>query len=321
MVALSPGPRTPAPNRTIISPCSEFYWPPVVRASDTIDLDASLLWHRKVGTPTGGIVYTTATASSIATTYGEDLIKIVAAGSGDGWKTTWTYANERRVKSGRYLAALVAVYLVTSSRTVTVSLVSSVPTTIASATVTTTGSWQLVALEPGSTALDGTTATIQATLDGAGTFYVIPLSALISTAASPLAMPLGHRWVRYVNCESSSQVGATQTSVADPNTWTDLDASSLVSSLAMIINAEVAYSEADSSSTWDIFLRRKGSSDAVGLWIASLRAAGAHIAEAYGGQIIALNDAKVLQFRIDRTAGSGTIDGVYFFRQGFWEWA
>src|SRR5581483_1636059 len=136
------------------TPTNEFYWPPPVRSADTLDLDANKQWWRKVNTPTGGVIYTTATAESIATTYGDNILKCVAAASGDGLKSTWTYANERRVKSGRYMAFYVAVYLVTGGRTVTISAVTSTPTTLATQTVTTTGSWQLVKLEPGSTALD-----------------------------------------------------------------------------------------------------------------------------------------------------------------------
>ena len=75
--------------------------------------------------------FTTATAEGISTLYGEELLKCVAAESGNGLGSTWTYANEKRVKSGRYLSVLCAVYLVTAARTVTLTTLTSVPTTIA----------------------------------------------------------------------------------------------------------------------------------------------------------------------------------------------
>lgn len=308
----------PLPNRTLLAQ-NEFYWPPPVKPADLLDLDAAAQWHRKIGTPTGGVIYTTATAEGISTLYGDVLLKIVAAASGDGWKTTWTYANEKRVKAARWMANLVAVYIVTAARTLTVSQVSSVPTTIATQAVTTVGSWQLVALEPGATALDGTTVQVQATLDGAGTFYVIPLGAVISTAASPLAMALPHRGTAHKTVDGTTV--KTLTAIGDEATWTDIDCTSATSALTVSVGLEVNMADNQASQRWILYLRRNGSA------VANQNGqewADITVAVAQGVVMrdeIVCDDSQIFEYYLDRIAGAATLAFGLISCVAYREWA
>lgn len=307
------------------APHNEFYWPPPVPVADALDLDAANQWWDKVGTPTGGVIYTTATASSISTLYGEEVLKCVAAGSGDGLKTTWTYANERRVKSGTYMAILCAVYLATAGRTVTVSLKTSTPTTIDNETVTTDGAWQLVALEPGSTQLDGSSALFEATLNGAGTFYVVPLGALIATAATPRALQLPPRklvtrWRDAVEIKSL-------TGLADEATWTDIDVTATASALAVMVNLTVYLYDGTATDDFSLHFRRNGSSEAKGRpnLIAECEGGGSGAGSQYqslGHSAIAvLDDAQVFEYFLDRNAGTGTLGEGLIHLRSWLEWA
>lgn len=302
---------------------NEFYWPLQVPPADAIDLDANAQWWHKVGTPTGGTIYKTATAESIATTYGDELLKCVAAASGDGLKSTWTYANEKRVKSGIYMAVRCAVYLVTAAKTVTVSLVTSTPTTIASATVTTTGAWQLVDLECGATALDGSSVDFKATLDGAGTFYVIPLGAVVAALPAPKARVLPYRQQIFRWKDQGGQL-VDLTGSGNPNTWTDLDCTSLTSALATLALIEMTWASTGAASGWRIAFRRNGSSQAAAqdtTEVVLIREISTTIT-LYGqlNHVALLDDANIFEYILTRTDGSGTIDSLTFAVHGWWEW-
>lgn len=308
------------PLRTLL-PHNELYWPPPVRVGDALDIDAAAQWWRKVGTPTGGVIYTTATASGISTLYGEDLLKCVAAASGDGLKTTWTYANEKRVKSGTYMAVLCAVYLVTASRTVTISLVDSTAATIASTTVTTTGSWQLIALEPGANTLAGSSVDFKATLDGAGTFYVVPLGALISTTASPRALPLSPRGVVYRQ-QAADSVVKTLTGIGDEATWTDVDCTSVSSACAVMAQLNCALAQTTGTTDYELSVRPNGSSLANALSSTSAALVRDADAEEVRNQILmVLDDQQIFEYFLDRRSGASTLTFGAINLRGWWEWA
>lgn len=295
---------------------NEFYWPLSLDLGALLDLDAHAQWHRKVGTPTGGVIYTTATAESITATYGEELLKIVAAASGDGWKTTHTYANEKRVKSGAYLAAKVAVYIVTASRQVTVSIVTSTPTTIDSAVVSAVGSWAVVDLEPGATALDGTSVDMRATMDGAGTFYLIPLGMVASPQASPTARRLPPRGTHYRF--RSPGLLLNQDGAADPNVWTDVDATAMTSPLATTVQLRVQLIEPTSG--YSFYLRRNGATDAADIPTQVALASPStvdHMSEA----LMVLDDGGIFEYLLDRFLGTSPIDRMRLYVFGWWEWA
>jgi len=308
---------SPTVNRGMLGQ-NEFYWPPPVPAGSVLDLDANAQWWRKVGSPTGGVIYTTATAESVATTYGDELLKCVAASASDGLQQlAWTYANEKRVKSGRYLTALVAVYIVTAARTLTVSLVSSVPTTIATASTSTVGSWVILALEPGSTALDGTTVTLKATLDGAGTFYLIPLGAEISATASPSARALPRRQ-RITVYRDPTQV-KDLSGLGNENTWTDVDVTSATSALATMAKL-IGFLNEPASNAWTLGTRRNGSSYAratEGGFVAG-NTAGVYL----NHQDVLLDDAQIFEYLLFRYAGASTLSATSGIQAYGWEeWA
>lgn len=236
---------------------NEFYWPPYVPL--TTDLDGDSLWWQKVGTPTGGVTYASAGTNSISTLYGDDTLKCVAAASGDGLKTRWTYANELRVRSGAYMAVLCAVYVVTAGRTATASLLSSASTAISTAQTTggTVGSWVLLSLDVSPAALDGTYVEFKVTLDGAGTFYVVPLGAMIGTGSTPKALPLAARATRWVDA-----LGGDVVSSVDPagTVWTTLDVTSQTSALAFLVQFTALYRNTTSPQR-AVYMQRKRASD------------------------------------------------------------
>lgn len=297
---------------------NEFYWPPPLRAADAIDLDAAAQWWRKVVTPSTAPTYTTATAEGVASTYGEEVLKCVAAASGDGLKSTWTYANEKRVKSGRYFALLVGVYVVTASRTATVELVSSTPTTIVSGNSGgTVGSWVTVALDPGTTVLDGASVDIRVTLDGAGTFYVVPLGAYITNQSSPTAIALAPRQQIFKWADPSTLL--TLTGKGDEATWTDIDATTPTSPLTTLVQLLIGMF--DSASTYRLFLRRNGSSDGNTADDPNETiTVTASSALPHTGITVPVDDAQIFEYFLDRTGGAATLVFGKINLAGYYEW-
>lgn len=301
-------PPTSGPNQ------NEFYWPVLKPPSETPDLDAWTHWWRKVATPTGGVILTTATAEAIAATYGDELLKCVAAASGDGLKTTWTYANEKRIKLGKYIATRVAVYIVTAGRALTCSLLTSVPTILTSKSITTTGSWQIVNLSSGSTTIDGTTVTFQGILDGAGTFYVIPLGTHVSAVSGLVPATLQYRGIidRWKDTPTAVKV---LTGLSDENTWTDI--SCQVGSSALAVEGLIESNLNEAASGFDLFIRAKGSAGG-GIIVATTGAGGIYTRN---GIPVVFDDTQRIQYNLDRFGTANTLDFGEMYLQKYREWA
>lgn len=291
----------------------EFYWPPYVPVGT--DLDAGLLWWRKVGSPSTAPTNVLCGSEGIAVSPGGDeVLKCVTGAASRGLSTTWTYANERRIRSGKYLACLVAVYIVTAGRTLTTRTVSSTPTTIASTATATVGAWVTLALEPGTQALDGTTVTFDAQLDGSGTFYVVPLGALASDVASPLAMVCPARGKEWVDGYVSDVVSGV-----DPGggSWTAVDLTSSTHPLA--IRAQLLAQYLNSSAAGiAVAVRRTGSGasldDSTILLVGQLTSQ-----YMPGAKLVALDDGQ--NFDYDTAGAAGNAETLYLSLNGYERWA
>lgn len=274
-------------------------WPPIV---NTGDLDALNLWWDKIGTPTTAPSIVALSGESGITETWELAIKVTADAASEGMSQTWTYADEPRVKSGRKLSALVAIWSV-SSLSVTAKLVNSdASETVASAV--TDAAWTLVEV-PNHT-LAGTSCSLQITAAGAGTFYVVPLGVNIG----PRGYPLKPRGLRYVEKASGWLVSAVDPNGAD---YTDIDFTSTTSPLTAAIQIECAYNSSTASSI--VYVRRNSQTEYA---ICLIDAAVANTGWWRGRAYMATDDNQIVEYKT--SASAGTTEVLYICCNGYWEW-
>jgi hypothetical protein len=217
-------------------------WPPYV--PDGTDLHAGNLWFRSVGTPTTApTVVHVAGESGLTETY-ERAIKVVTDAAGEGFETLpWTYADQPRVKAGKHLSALVAIWAV-GGVSVTAKLVNSDASETVAAAVS-AAAWTLVEIP--NHLLAGTTCKLQFTTDGAGTFYVAALSANLG----PRGLMLGPRPTRWVSIGYARVVNGVDTQ----ETYVDVDAAASTSPLAFRVEFGAQYR---STAHHGLIVRRNG---------------------------------------------------------------
>ncbi len=301
--AQTPGLAWKAPYLVFPSLTNEIKaWPPLIR--NDIDLDANLHWWRKVGTPSTAPTYVDVTGESITETY-RDAIKVVAAAASDGMKQTYTYADEPRLKSGRTVSALLAIWSV-SSVSVTASLLNS-DASSTSASAVTAAAWTIVEI-PGHV-LAGTSCDLKVTAAAAGTFYVVPLGLCIGNRG--LWLPPRPRIHKQFDAVVAN---VTLDGAADPNTYTDVDVTTSSSNLACIGYLALLLNEA--TSLYDLWLRRKG--DSGGGYLAL--SASSTSQNTRNMQTIVLNDAQVFEYKLDRVVGSSALDTGNIGVTAYEEW-
>lgn len=277
-------------------------WPPVV--ADNSDLDALKLWWRKVGTPTIAPTVVDVSGAGLTVTY-KRAIKVQANAASDGLKQTWTYANEPRLKSGRVISALLAIWSV-SSVSVTAKLVNSDASQTAAAAVS-AAAWTIVEI-PAHT-LAGTSCDLQVTAGAAGTFYVVPLGVCIGTRG----LALGPRPQSYVDVGSGSIVSNVDPGAA----WTTGSAAATTSPLATRLVFVVDYLNS-TNTTSTLAVRRKGSSANEGD-VARIVRSSSTASYTPGTGEVSLDDAGDFEFIGSATAGNA--ESVYIHQKGWWEWA
>lgn len=278
-------------------------WPPIV---STGDLDALNLWFDKVGTPSTAPSVVAGNDGGITMQYNL-VLKVVADGANEGLSQTWTYANEPRVKAGRALSTLWAVWCV-GGVGVTAKLTSSDASHTDAAKVT-DAAWTIVEV-PNHT-LAGTSCTVSLTTDGAGTFYAVPLGANIGARGFPLA-PRGLRYVDTV-VPAASLVNGVDPGGAD---FADVDCTAATSPLACMAQLNALYSNANTAGTI-VFARRNGETATSGVSITRAATAGAGVTY-LGIRTVALDDGQIFEYKTGAAAGDG--EAVYIGIQGFWEW-
>jgi hypothetical protein len=272
-------------------------WPPVV---NTGDLDALNLWWDKVGTPTTAPTVTDTSVAGLTDNY-ELCMKVVTDAASEGLAQRFTFADEPRVKAGRVVSAILAIWSV-SSVSVTAKFVNSDASHTDAGAVTAAG-WSIVTIE--NHTLVGTYCDLQVTAGAAGTFYVVPLGMNIGAKA----FPLKPRGLRYVD----DTANATPVNDSDPgNTWTDVDCTASTSNLAVrVIGGLIYYS---SRINEELRVRRNGNASN------GMRVSRAASAGLYGGGIyeVQVDDGQIFEFNGSATAGD--TEHVYMFINGWWEW-
>lgn len=276
-------------------------WPPII---NTGSLSALNLWWDNVGTVSVGAAVVPTASESITENY-ELAIKVVASSGSSGVYQRYTYAEEPRIKSGRILSALVAIWSV-SSASVTARLVNSDDSeTVASAV--TAAAWTIVEIP--SHSLAGTYCDLQITVAAPGTFYVVPLGVNIGTRAYPLP-PRPERFV---------DVGVNVVNNVDPGgttNWTDVDITTQTSPLAFAALLVGVYVNSVTNRRLDF--RRNGDStidfSVVGICYSQVT----NIAT-IGHKKVFLDDAQIFEYLT--TGQAADTESVYVGIGGYWEWA
>ena len=269
-----------------------------------VDLDAASQWWDKVGTPTTAVTMIDVAGDAITEAYEYGLKTVVDAAS-EGLSQTWTFADEPRVKSGRTMSVICAIWPV-DAISITVKLLNS----DASETADTlgeaaAGQWNIVKIE--GHVLAGTSCAFQVTASGAGTFYVVPLGA----GVGPAAMPLGPRPLRYVQAEA---LAVDNVDPADTN-WVDVDLTAATSPLACMAQIHCENWNGDTS-TDAVYVRRNGSASAQGAITRVSAGTNAVLRYARARQIV-LDDGQVYEY----SAENASVAAVTHALLGYWEWA
>lgn len=277
-------------------------WPPMVQPdSDLVTLN---LWWDDVATPTTkATVVDVAGEAGITETY-ELALKCVGDGAGDGLQQIWTYADEPRLKAGRVMSALVAIWSV-GGISITAKLVNSDASETAASAVT-AAAWTIVEI-PNHT-LAGTTVSLQVTAGAAGTFYVVPLGANIGARG----FALRPRGLRYVDVHVPS---ASFVSAADPGaTWTDADATAVTSPLCCILSLQGSYTNSTTAGK-TLQVRRNGDTATAGGGIVI----GVTTSVAYMGRaVVGCDDGQVIEYIGSDVAANS--ESVSLAISGWWEW-
>lgn len=268
-----------------------------------IDLVAANQWWDSVGTPsTAATMVDVAGEAGITETW-EYAFKCVADANDEGLMQRYTYADQPRIKSGRKLSAIAAVWVATAGKTVTMKLITSASTEV-SATAT-AQAWTIIKCE--NLTLDGTYVDLQFTAD-TDTFYVVPLGVNIGEKA----VPLPSRALRYVNAYTATVVNAVDPGAA----WTDGDFTASTSNLAAMMHGSMSYT--NGARITPAAVRRNGSSAA---WDNSTFVV-RNISTTAGGSAsfsCILDDGQILEFIGSSTAGD--TETVTIGVTGWWEWA
>lgn len=267
-----------------------------------VDLDAANQWWDKVGTPSTAVTMVDVAGEGITEIY-EYALKTVTDAASEGLSQTWTYADEPRVKGGRTLSVICAIWSV-SSLSVTARLVNSDASETAASAVT-AAAWTIVKVE--NHILAGTSCTFQVTAGAAGTFYVVPLGACIGEKAVPLAP----RGLKYID----KKVAGLVEGVDAGGNWTDLDLTAATSPLACIAHLSCRYLNSSAANT-SLLVRRNGDTGVIGGHIVTRNASTSAIAQAQA--VVALDDAQICEYV---GAAAANVEAIYIYLVGYWEWA
>lgn len=273
-----------------------------------IDLDAAGQWWDKVGTPSTAVTQVDLAGEAGITETWEYALKTVADGANEGFSQRYTYADQPRIKNGRALSAIAAIWVGTAGRTVTMKIITSAATEV-TATATAQG-WTICRCE--NLTLDGTYVDLQFIVDGADTFYVVPLGVNIGAKA----VPLSNRGLRFRWADNSPNAKDLN-GIGDENTWKDVDCTAITSNLAAILNAVARVSAPGSGNAFDLKVRRN--SEPVGGEFVLSTNASTEPTATNDFQVI-LDDAQIFEYLLDRTAGSDTMSSGRINIRGWWEW-
>lgn len=237
----------------------------------------------------------------------ERALKVVVASANSYAYQRYTYADQPRLKSGRVVSAIVAVWSV-SSVNARVRLQSSVGSLGVSSTTTTAG-WTILTVE--GVTLDGTYVDLRLEVD-VGTAYFVPLGLNIGARA----VPLPPRPLVFRARTGTSLVSLT--GAADPDTWTDIDCTTATSPLACIALCNGRLNEA--TSTYVLGARRNGSSEALDTDINAVVIVDSNSTRGHNQFTIILDDQQIFEYILNRSSGVSDLDFGAISLLGWWEW-
>jgi len=271
-----------------------------------IDLNAANQWWDIIASPTQAVQMVDCAGEGITETY-EWALKSVGDGALDGFYQQYNYADEPRIKSGRPLSAIAAVWLATSSRTLTMKLRTSTGSEV-STTTSMSGGWVILKCE--NLTLNGTYVVLEFYLNGSGTFYVAPLG--VNIGAKALMLP--PRGLVYRECVGTAML----VNGVDPGGagFTDVDCTANSSPLAAKLSLYGLYRNA---TRVDQTLTARRNGDTTGWGQSALVRSQSTSAFTAGNQIVLCDDGQVFEYMTNCAAADS--EAVYIKLLGWWEWA
>lgn len=234
--------------------------------------------------------------------------KCVVATANSYYKQRYTYADQPRVKSGRKLSAIFAVWSV-GSVAARIRLQSSVGSLGVSGD-TTAAAWTILKVE--GVDLDGTYVEIRCEVD-TGTAYFVPLGICIGEKALPLPpRPLKYCWQdAAVSVKSFAGLG-------DEATWTDIDVTANTSNLAAKLHCTCRMLGV-TSNDWMLSIRRNGSSEANGVPNAVVRSVDG-VQYNHASFSVILDAGQIFEYYLDRLSGASTVAAGNIYARAWEEW-
>ncbi len=287
-------------------------WPALLQIGAGIDLVTLNQWWDDEGTPT--------TKASAVPVSGEasldakflQVIKCITDAVDEGFKQTYTYADEPRIKSGTHLSALVWVATTSGGTGITVKLRNSGGSSTTATSVATDGDWSLLCVEDHT--CSGTSVDLVVTKNTTGTFYAGgPITVMVGADAIGLTP-------RHLIYRSVAQATVkTLTGLGDEDTWTDVDVTATTSNLAAMAQLNAFFLDSTSGDVFALHTRYNGSAEAEGAdTVKGKTQVTAQIAaNAFN---IVLDDAQIFEYNFDREGGSGTLEFGVITILGYWEW-
>jgi hypothetical protein len=239
----------------------------------------------------------------------ERALKFTNSDPGEYSYQMYTYADQQRIKAGRKLSAIVAVWSVGAVEA-KISLVSSVGV-LGTSTGTTTAGWTILKVED--VTLDGTWVILRFEVAN-GTAYFVPLGVNIGSKA--LALP--PRGLRYQAIDSTLVLDLA--GHGDDAAWTDEDVTAETSNLAVIAKLRFIFRISAASTEFAFDIRRNGSSKALAIYEALGFCRGDSNKEMRITYDAILDDGQVFEYILDRTTGAGTVSIGNLFVDGYYEW-
>lgn len=271
-------------------------------APNDADLDTLNLWWDSVGTPTTKVSFVDVAGEGGVTETYKYCLKCVTDAASEGFYQRYTYADEPRMKLGRTVSALVAIWSV-GAINITAKLLNSDASETSAAAVS-AAAWTIV--EVPAHVLAGTYVDLQITAGAAGTFYVVPLGLCIGARG----IPLPPRPSRYVD-----DIASTIVNGVDPggSAGIDVDCTAVTSNLCHKVDLIFVYVDLTTASK-HLYARRNGATN----WRQILYNETA--AKYYNGmQQVPVDDSQIFEYKTDGAAGDG--ESVFINLYGYWEWA
>ncbi len=241
--------------------------------------------------------------SGLTELYNSRTLKVATTATGTYAYQRFTYADQPRLKAGRTVAMMVAVWS-NSGVPSRISLYSSVGF-LAQSIDTTVAGWTI--LEIPQTVLDGTYVDIRMEVDN-GTGYFIPITP----------------WPRgLIERRLSTAVAVETLSGQSSKAVADLDLTSNTSNLAVMVELSIHMAEFSSGEAYKYFVRMNGSSATVTGDVPTLRGRvqGLDASAMVNNFWELCDDGQIIETALVRDAGAGTILLLICNLIGWREWA